>query len=97
MSVKLPDKSVGEMLCKVVELVGDDRLRVVCEDGEYRLARIPGKFRKKVWFKVGDYIIAVPWDFDPKKADVVYKYEKHELALLREHMSEVLDTLDKLI
>ncbi|NPA71126.1 MAG: translation initiation factor IF-1A, partial [Crenarchaeota archaeon] len=49
------------MIAKVLELLGDDRVRVICPDGKIRIARIPGKYRRKLWLRVGDYVIIVPW------------------------------------
>ena len=94
--VRLPEE--GEMLAKVVEIVGDDRVKVVCEDGNIRIARIPGKYRKRMWIKIGDYLIVSPWDFEPSKADVVYKYEKNEVNELRrmEKYGDILSKLDEL-
>lgn len=96
LKVRVPAE--GEMLAKVVDIVGDDRVKVVCEDGNIRVARIPGKYRKRLWIKVGDYVIVAPWDFEPSKADIVYKYEKGEVNELRRssRYSEILNKLDEL-
>ncbi|WP_291765828.1 translation initiation factor aIF-1A [Caldivirga sp. UBA161] len=94
--VRIPDE--GEMLAKVTDIVGDDRVKVICEDGNIRIARIPGKYRKRMWIRIGDYLIVAPWDFEPSKADVVYKYEKGEVNELRRNSkySEILNRLDEL-
>ena len=93
--VRVPGE--GEMLGKIIEIVGDDRVKVICEDGKVRLARIPGKYRKKLWFRMGDYVIVAPWDFEPNKADLVYKYEKNEVNELRQtRYAEVLNKLDEM-
>ncbi len=87
----------GEILGKVLELLGDNRVKVVCQDGEVRVARIPGRYRKRLWLKPGDYVIVAVWDFDPKKGDVVHKYEKRDLDELRRRgYAEVIDNLEKL-
>jgi translation initiation factor 1A len=51
-----------------------------------------------MWIKVGDYLIVAPWDFEPSKADVVYKYEKGEVNELRRisKYGEILNRLDEL-
>ena len=93
--VRLPGE--GEMLAKVIELVGDDRAKAICQDGKVRLVRIPGKYRKKMWLRVGDYILVAPWDFEPSKADLIYKYEKNEVNELRQSgYADVLNQLDEL-
>jgi len=47
--IRLP--SEGEMIAKVLELLGDDRVRVICPDGKIRIARIPGKVQEKALAK----------------------------------------------
>lgn len=87
--VRLPEE--GELIAKVTDIVGDDRVKVMCEDGKARIARIPGKYRRRMWMRVGDYVLVIPWDFEPNKADVVYKYERNEISELRksEHGEKV--------
>ncbi len=92
--IRLPAE--GEMLAKVLELLGDDRVRVICPDGKIRIARIPGKYRRKLWLRVGDYVIIVPWDFQPDKADVIHKYEKNEVPELRKFLKDQVEKLEEL-
>ncbi len=92
--IRLPAE--GEMLAKVLELLGDDRVRVICPDGKIRIARIPGKYRRKLWLRVGDYVIIVPWDFQPDKADVIHKYEKNEIPELRKYLKDQVEKLEEL-
>lgn len=69
----------------------------MCQDGKIRLVRIPGKYRKKMWLRVGDYILVAPWDFEPNRADLIYKYEKNEVNELRQSgYADVLNQLDEL-
>jgi len=79
--VRLP--SEGEVLGVVVKLVGNDRLLVSCMDGKTRLARIRGKFKKKVWIKSGDVVLVSPWDFQDERADVVWRYSEGEARWLK--------------
>lgn len=51
----------SEVLGFVEEMVGGDRLRVKCDDGNGRICRIPGKLRKRVWIRVGDLVLVEPW------------------------------------
>lgn len=92
--IRLPAE--GELLGKVIELVGDDRARVLCQDGKIRIARIPGRFRRKLWLRIGDYVIIAPWDFKPDRADVIHKYEKNEIPELRKYLSDIIDKLEEL-
>ncbi len=97
--VRTPEEG-GELLAKVTDIVGgDDRVKVMCEDGKARIARIPGKYRRRMWMRVGDYVLVIPWDFEPNKADVVYKYDRGgEVNELRrsEHGGEKLAKIDEL-
>ncbi|MEM4439149.1 MAG: translation initiation factor IF-1A, partial [Pyrobaculum sp.] len=47
----------GEVLGKIIEMLGDGRFKVVCADGQVRVARLPGRLRRKLWLKSGDYVI----------------------------------------
>ncbi len=92
--IRLPAE--GEMLGKVLDLLGDDRVRVACQDGKIRVARIPGRFRKKLWLKPGDYVIVVPWDFQPDKADLIHKYDKNEISELRKYLRDAIKAIEEL-
>jgi translation initiation factor 1A len=72
--IRLPKKSENEILGIAESLLGANKLRVRCMDGVVRLARIPGKMRKRVWVREGDVIIVIPWPFQNEKADVIWKY-----------------------
>lgn len=80
--VRLPRKHEGEVLATVESLLGANKLRVRCMDGVVRLARIPGKIKKRVWIREGDVIIVVPWSFQDEKADVVWKYRPPQVNWL---------------
>lgn len=73
----------GEVLGVVERMVGNDRLIVNCADGKTRLARIRGKFKKKVWIKNGDVVLVAPWDFQDDRADVVWRYSEGEVKWLK--------------
>jgi len=70
------------MFAVVESLVGAGRVRVRCEDGKERLARIPGKMRKKVWIREGDVVIIVPWSFQDEKADIIWRYTNPQVEWL---------------
>lgn len=79
--LRLPDE--GEVLGVISKLLGYDRLEVKCADGHVRVARIPGRFKKKLWFREGDVVLVAPWDFQPKnKADVIWRYDREEVREL---------------
>ena len=79
---RLPQKSKNEILGVVETLLGGNKLRVRCMDGVVRLARIPGKMKKRIWIREGDVIIVVPWAFQNEKADIIWKYSDHQVNWL---------------
>ena len=63
-------------------ILGGRRVRSVCEDGESRLARIPGKMRRRQWVREGDLIVIQPWEFQDEKANVCMRYTKTQSLYL---------------
>ena len=85
--VKMPNKKVNEMFAIAENILGGRRVTVLCADGETRMARIPGKMRRRQWVREGDLIIVWPWDFQSdnakdKKADVKHRYTKTQAMYL---------------
>jgi len=81
--LRTPDQRKREIFAIADQLLGGSRIRVMCADGKSRMARIPGKLRRRMWIREGDLLIVQPWDFQDDKADVVYRYMKiqaHHLA-----------------
>ena len=80
--VKMPNRKINEMFALAEQILGGRRVTVLCEDGETRLARIPGKMRRRQWVREGDLIIVWPWDFQDSKADVKHRYTKTQSMYL---------------
>ncbi len=80
--VPLPNRKVNEMFAIADQILGGRRVRAVCEDGDSRLARIPGKMRRRPWVREGDLIVVQPWDFQDEKANVVMRYTKTQSLYL---------------
>ena len=80
--VPLPNERINEMFAIADQILGGRRVRVVCADGETRLARIPGKMRRRQWVREGDLIVFQPWDFQDSKADVKKRYSKTQSLYL---------------
>ena len=94
--VKLPKGELGykgEMFALAEEILGGRRVTVLCADGETRMARIPGKMRRRQWVREGDLIIVWPWDFQDSKADVKHRYTKTQAMYLsrKQVLPEVVD------
>jgi len=70
----LPEQ--GELLGRVQKISGGNQVLVQCTDGEIRLCRIRGKMKRRMWVREGDIVLVSPWDFDHKRADIVWRYIK---------------------
>ena len=68
----LPQK--GELLGRVIKLVGGDNIIVKCTDGKVRTCRIRGKIKRRMWIRDNDLVLIAPWDFQSDKADIVWRY-----------------------
>ncbi len=80
--LRMPDED--EVFAIVEEMLGANRVRVRCADGEERTARIPGRMQKRIWIRQDDVVLVEPWDWQDEKADIVWRYEKQEADQLRE-------------
>ncbi|MEO2114699.1 MAG: translation initiation factor eIF-1A [Candidatus Poseidoniia archaeon] len=80
--VPLPKRKVNEMFAIADQILGGRRIRSICEDGESRLARIPGKMRRRQWVREGDLIVIQPWEFQDEKANVCMRYTKTQSLYL---------------
>jgi translation initiation factor 1A len=80
--VPLPKRKINELFAIADQILGGRRVRAVCEDGESRLARIPGKMRRRQWVREGDLIVIQPWDFQDEKANVCMRYTKTQSLYL---------------
>ena len=92
--VKTPNTRINEMFAIADQILGGRRIRAVCADGETRLARIPGKMRRRQWVREGDLIIIQPWDFQDSKADVRMRYTKTQALYLSRKgvLPKIVDT-----
>ncbi len=81
--MRLPNTNDLEQFALVTQLMGSNQIKAVCEDGEEKQFRIPGKLLKKVWIRENDIIIVRLWDFQPSKGDVVWRYLGNQVEWLR--------------
>ncbi|MFB6105197.1 MAG: translation initiation factor eIF-1A [Halobacteriaceae archaeon] len=81
-NLRMPDDD--EVFAVVESMLGANRVRVRCADGETRTARIPGKMQKRVWIREDDVVLVEPWDWQDEKADITWRYEKADADQLRE-------------
>ena len=97
--VKMPYRRNGEMFARIVEIYGQERMGVYCEDGKHRLGRVRGKIKKRVWMRIGDLVVINPWDFETKvpgkreKCEISWRYMRHEVSYL-ERTNRIPENLD---
>ncbi len=73
-----------EVLGMIESRLGFGKMHVICTDKKMRICRVPGKYRRKIWVRDGDIVLAVPWEFEgDRKGDIIYKYRKAQVDWLR--------------
>ena len=81
--IPIPEKKENEMFAIANRILGGSRVDVHSEDGKSRLARIPGRMKRRMGrIRMGDLIIISPWDIQDEKADIIYRYRKNQIRFL---------------
>ncbi len=83
--VRLPRKEEGEVLGIVENMLGANRVKIQSMDGKTRKGRIRGKMKKRVWLRVGDVLVMVPWSFQDDKADIMWRYRGTQVEWLKKN------------
>lgn len=74
----------GELLGRVVKLLGSDHILVRCTDGKSRMGRIRGKLKRRIWVREGDVVLVAPWEFkSDERADVLWRYTVAQVDWLK--------------
>jgi translation initiation factor 1A len=81
-NLRMPDDD--EVFAEVTEMLGANRVKVRCNDGVERTARIPGRMQKRTWIRESDIVLVSPWDWQDEKADIEHRYESQDADQLRE-------------
>jgi translation initiation factor 1A len=82
--MKIPEE--GEMLGKVIKLLGSDHVLVRCVDEKTRMGRIRGKLKRKIWIRDNDIVVIAPWDFRADdRGDITWRYTLSQVDWLKEH------------
>ena len=82
--IRYPHKSEGEMFAYVASALGGARMLCYCEDGKERICRIPGRLKKYIWVREGDYVIVKPWEIEgDKRGDIIWRYRPIEVSYLK--------------
>ena len=80
--MKLPKGN--ETFGVVEQRLGASRVRVRCLDGKNRICRIPGRLKKSLWVREGNFVIVEPWEYGgDEKGDVLYKYNPTQVGWLK--------------
>ncbi|MBS3155120.1 translation initiation factor eIF-1A [Candidatus Woesearchaeota archaeon] len=74
----------GEVLGLLEQRLGASRTRVRCFDGVTRICRIPGRLKRYLWVREGDIVLIEPWKDSTAKGDIIFKYNPHHVAILKE-------------
>jgi len=83
MRLPLPENNENEMFAIVDQVLGGSRMNVNCEDGKSRMARIPGRKKRRMGrIKMGDLLIVSPWEIQDEKADILYRYKRNQVRFL---------------
>ncbi len=71
--IRLPEE--GELLGRVIKLLGSDQVLVKCMDDITRRGRIRGKLKRRIWIRDNDIVIIAPWDFKAEeRGDIVWRF-----------------------
>jgi len=91
--LRLPNKKNNELFAIADRLMGGSRINVICADGKSRLARIPGRMKRRQRVRAGDLVIIKPWDIQDNKADVIFRYRQTQARILsrRKLLPEEID------
>lgn len=87
--LEFPNEEDGTFFGVVKDMLGNGRVRVFCEDGSMKVARIRGSMRKsrgKTIIDKNDLVIVAERDYEKDKLDILHKYTADEVAqILRDY------------
>ena len=76
-------KNYAEEYGVITKKLGDRRMMVsLISGGPDVMGIIPGRFRRRCWFDIGDLILTSSREFQKGKLDIIYKYRPEEKRLL---------------
>lgn len=82
--IRLPEE--GELLGRVIKLLGSDQVLVKCTDDITRRGRIRGKLKRRIWIRDNDIVIIAPWDFkDTERGDIVWRFTLPQVDWLKDN------------
>ncbi len=75
--------SEDELFAVVTKHLGGNHVRVLCQDGETRLGRIPGRMKYRTWINEDDIVLVEPWEWQDEKANIEWRYSEADAEQLR--------------
>lgn len=73
----------GQVYAQVQKRLGGSFVFLKCSDGIERQGHIRGKFKKKVWFNQGDFVLCTLGTFgDNNKCSIELKYTPDQVSIL---------------
>ena len=81
----------GQLYGLVIEVLGDCRYKVKCEDNIVRRGNLRGKLRKRCRPELNDIVIICPRDFQDSKGDIIHIYDSSEKNILLNSCCEKLN------
>ena len=80
--IRLPEE--GELLGRVIKLLGSDQVMVKCTDDITRRGRIRGKLKRRIWIRDHDIVIIAPWDFKyNERGDIIWRFTLSQVDWLK--------------
>jgi len=75
----------NEVIGIVEQRLGGSRMSVRCLDGKKRICRIPGRLKRRLWVREGNFVIVDPWELGgDTKGDIIYKYRPTQVEFLKQ-------------
>ena len=82
--IRLPEE--GELLGRVMKLLGSDQVLVKYADDVTRRGRIRGKLKRRIWIRDNDKVILAPWDFKPlERGDIIWRFTLGQVDWLKQN------------
>ena len=82
--IRLPEE--GELLGRVIKLLGSDQVLVKCTDDVTRRGRIRGKLKRRIWIRDNDIVILAPWDFkESERGDIIWRFTLPQVDWLKDN------------
>ena len=76
-------KEDGQEYARIVKMLGNGRVELICNDEKKRLGIIRGSMKKKIWMSADDYILVGLRDYEHDKCDIIHKYNNSEVLFMK--------------